>query len=180
MTRFCIQIFSSYSSKQTIMKKWRTEAGEKPKLADPLPTCFLFWSVSCRRPDFLLIQRPVFTYSTHSKCQKNQSKTVSLWWTKNNRPKLWIIWIQSKNLSGKTASCSLSALFLIANTMCLLLPAIFWSATTDFLPVVVTNSWEFCLSMRQISLRERVEIAWFTRDIWKSYNKHGSQAFSVD
>ena len=27
------------------------------------------------------------------------------------------------------------------------------------------SSWEICLSMRQISLRERVEIAWFTRDI---------------
>ena len=42
------------------------------------------------------------------------------------------------------------------------------------------SSWEICLSMRQISLRERVEIAWFTRDISKSYNKHRSQAFSVD
>ena len=28
-----------------------------------------------------------------------------------------------------------------------------------------SSSWEICLSMRQISLRERVEIAWFTRDI---------------
>ena len=27
------------------------------------------------------------------------------------------------------------------------------------------SSWEICLSMRQVSLRERVEIAWFTRDI---------------
>ena len=27
------------------------------------------------------------------------------------------------------------------------------------------SSWEICLSMRQISLRERVEIAWFTREI---------------
>ena len=30
---------------------------------------------------------------------------------------------------------------------------------------VLGSSWEICLSMRQISLRERVEIAWFTRDI---------------
>ena len=27
------------------------------------------------------------------------------------------------------------------------------------------SSWEICLSMRQISLRERVESAWFTRYI---------------
>ena len=27
------------------------------------------------------------------------------------------------------------------------------------------SSWEISLSMRQISLREHVEIAWFTRDI---------------
>ena len=27
------------------------------------------------------------------------------------------------------------------------------------------SSWDICLSMRQISLRERVDIAWFTRDI---------------
>ena len=46
--------------------------------------------------------------------------------------------------------------------------------------VLGTSSWEICRSMRQISLRERVEIAWFTRDISKSYNKHRSQAFSVD
>ena len=31
--------------------------------------------------------------------------------------------------------------------------------------IPVASSWEICLSMRQISLRERVEIAWFTRDI---------------
>ena len=31
--------------------------------------------------------------------------------------------------------------------------------------MLTISSWEICLSMRQISLRERVEIAWFTRDI---------------
>ena len=31
--------------------------------------------------------------------------------------------------------------------------------------VVSLSSWAICLSMRQISLRERVEISWFTRDI---------------
>ena len=31
--------------------------------------------------------------------------------------------------------------------------------------VQILSSWEIFLSMRQISLRERVEIAWFMRDI---------------
>ena len=58
MTKFCTQMFSSHPSKQTIVKKYRTEAGEKQKLADLLPTCLFFKSASSYRPDFSLIQRP--------------------------------------------------------------------------------------------------------------------------
>ena len=61
MTKFCIQIISSHPSKQTIVKKCRTEAGEKPKFADLLPTCLFFRSASSFRPDFSLIQRPAGT-----------------------------------------------------------------------------------------------------------------------
>ena len=43
---------------EIIMKKCHIEAGEKPKLADLLPTCCLFWSASSCRPDFSLLQRP--------------------------------------------------------------------------------------------------------------------------
>ena len=42
MTKFCTQMFSSHPSKQTIVKKCPTEAGEKPKFADLLATCFFF------------------------------------------------------------------------------------------------------------------------------------------
>ena len=58
MTKFCTQMFSSRPSKQTIVKKCRTEAGEKPKPADLLPTCLFFRSANSYRPDFSLIQRP--------------------------------------------------------------------------------------------------------------------------
>ena len=55
--------------------------------------------------------------------------------------------------------------------------AVYWATCGQI--VAYNSSWKIFLSMRQISLRERVEIAWFTRDIQKSHTKHGSQAFSV-
>ena len=42
---------------------------------------------------------------------------------------------------------------------------------TPYNMVIIASSREICLSMRQISLRKRVEIAWFTRD-----NKHFQSA----
>ena len=74
MTKFCTQMFSSHPSKQTIVKKCRTEAGKKPKFADLLPTCLFFRSASSYRPDFSLIQRPAFLSIINSNRYSNQSE----------------------------------------------------------------------------------------------------------
>ena len=55
-----------------------TEAGEKPKLADLLPTCFLFRPASTRRPDFLSIQRPGIFLTTPKRCKR------MTWWPSIN------------------------------------------------------------------------------------------------